>query len=213
MRPYLHKTPTVLKWLYPNRVWSIDTTEKIVYLTFDDGPHPEATSFALEELRKYEASATFFVVGNNVTKYPETFEQLLDAGHTIGNHTFNHLNGLRCSTQDYVDNANRCQEVIAHVPNVTNLFRPPYGRMSAGQARLLAGSYSIIMWDYLVGDFDLTQVPEKCTSRALHNLKGGSVVLFHDSRKSFNMMKEILPVYLESLYASGYRVEKLPNAS
>src|SRR5689334_10812552 len=172
---YFVKTPWWLKKLYPNRVWHIDTKEKAVYLTFDDGPHPEATPFVLDELKKYNALATFFCIGKNVNAYPGIYKRILDEGHTIGNHTQNHLNGWKTSNAVYMNDIAEAAKYID-----ADLFRPPYGRITSFQAKHLRSAMrgrdaKVVMWDVLSADFDTTITPEKCMENVILNTKHGSI--------------------------------------
>jgi peptidoglycan/xylan/chitin deacetylase (PgdA/CDA1 family) len=204
---YLSKTPRLVKNLLSNFTWQILTSEKVIFLTFDDGPIPEATPWVLEVLRGYNAKATFFCVGDNVRKYPEVFQQILSEGHAVGNHTFNHLKGWKTNTSDYLENVERCAEMVE-----SPLFRPPYGALKPSQARLLKSNYRIVMWDVLSGDFDPKISPEQCLQNVLDNIQPGSIVLFHDSLKAETRMRFALPRVLEKMHAEGWRFEKLSNS-
>ena len=203
---YLSKTPQLVKNLLSNFTWQIPTTEKVIFLTFDDGPIPEATPWVLEVLRGYNAKATFFCVGDNVRKHPEVFQQVLAEGHAVGNHTFNHLKGWKTNTSDYLENVERCAEMVE-----SPLFRPPYGALKPSQARLLKSNYRIVMWDVLSGDFDPKISPERCLQNVLDNIQPGSIVLFHDSLKAEPRMRFALPRVLEKMHGEGWRFEKLTN--
>ncbi|MES2430685.1 MAG: polysaccharide deacetylase family protein [Bacteroidota bacterium] len=205
---YLSKIPWFIKKVYPSCIWSMPLKEKkTIYLTFDDGPHPIATPFVLNELSKYNAKATFFCIGDNVTQFPEIYNSVLQAGHSIGNHTFNHLNGGKTKTVDYINNISKAGEVIN-----SKLFRPPYGRITAAQIRALKKKlpiYKIIMWNVLSGDFDTTISVEKCWRNVEENLSDGSIVVFHDSEKAFRNLEYVLPKVLENFSQKGYSFEKL----
>lgn len=185
-------------------MWHIPTSEKVIYLTFDDGPIPEATPWVLDTLRQYGAKATFFCVGDNVRKHPAIFQRILTEGHAVGNHTFNHLNGWKTDTSDYLDNVQRCGEMVS-----SPLFRPPYGSLKPSQTRMLKTRYRIVMWDVLSGDFDPKISPEKCLQNVLENIQQGSIVLFHDSVKAETRMRFALPNVLEKLTGEGWKFEKL----
>ena len=146
---YFIKTPQWLKWCFPKLTWDIPVKEKIIYLTFDDGPIPEITPWVLEQLARYEAKATFFVVGDNVRKHPAIFQRLSADGHRVGNHTFHHINGKHTDFEAYLNDVSACAELVE-----TSLFRPPYGRTTAPQRKALLADYQIIMWDVLSADFD-----------------------------------------------------------
>ena len=146
---YLATPPFWLKWLYPSLTWNKSRKEKTIYLTFDDGPIPIVTPFVLNTLKKFNAKATFFCIGDNVRKYPEIYNQVLQGGHSVGNHTFNHLKGWKTKNQIYLENVEQCRKLVD-----SRLFRPPYGRGTRSQYALLSSDYSIIMWDVLSCDFD-----------------------------------------------------------
>lgn len=210
LKAYLHNTPALVKWIYPHWVWDIKSANSI-YLTFDDGPHPEATPFVLEELAKYEAKATFFCVGDKVRQFPDIVDSIIYSGHSLGNHTYSHLNGKRSNFDDYIKNVDDCNSALgsyqsAHSPR---LFRPPYGKITSRQSQHLRSNYKIIMWDNLIGDFDLTLSVEQCLSVALSNIRSGSIVVFHDSQKALNTLKEVLPEYLKALYSMGLKSKAL----
>lgn len=154
--------------------------EKIIYLTFDDGPHPVATPFVLDTLKKYNAKATFFCIGKNVAQHPDIYKRILLEGHTTGNHTHNHLNGSKNSNEEYIANIKEAKKYID-----SNLFRPPYGRITGFQVKLLNRAFNIIMWDVLSADFDIHLSPEKCSRNVIKSAREGSIVVFHDSEKAF----------------------------
>ena len=208
MKLYWIKTNAVIKRLFSNYVWDIPNKDKKVFLTFDDGPTPEITEWTLAQLKKYKAKATFFCIGNNIQKHPEVFNTIIQEGHTLGNHTFNHLNGWETTTQEYIANVNQCNHQIqkATINNQQpTLFRPPYGKLKSSQARLLKKmGYKIIMWDVLSADFDQFITPEQCLYNVISNVKSGSIIVFHDSVKSFKKLEYALPRTLEYLKANGY---------
>ncbi|WP_158796994.1 polysaccharide deacetylase family protein [Pedobacter sp. L105] len=200
---YLVKSPLLLKWYYPFLTWNKSRHEKVVYLTFDDGPIPVVTDFVLNTLKDFNCKATFFCIGDNINKYPEIFNQVKADGHAIGNHTFNHLKGWKTDDNTYIDNFNQCQQLTG-----TQLFRPPYGRIKNSQIRQLKILYpalNIIMWDVLSGDFDLNLSPEKCYQNVIRNTENGSVIVFHDSLKAFDRLKFALPAALKFLINQGYQ--------
>jgi peptidoglycan/xylan/chitin deacetylase (PgdA/CDA1 family) len=202
---YLIKTPWWLKKLYPGLVWRIPERDKVLYLTFDDGPQPEATPFVLDELKKYDAKATFFCIGKNVQEYPLIYKRILLEGHRVGNHTFNHLNGWKTPDKDYLGNIRDAARVID-----SDLFRPPYGRVSHFQASLLRKeplNYKIIMWDVLSADFDRSLEAGQCARNVVRHGRPGSIVVFHDSEKAFDRLRGALPVVLEHFSGLGYRFE------
>ncbi len=201
---YLVKTPQVIQNLFPNFTWRIPTNEKVLYFTFDDGPIPEVTPWVLEQLKAFQAKATFFCVGENVVKHPEVFESVIEQGHAVGNHTFNHLNGWNTDNIPYYHNVRHCANLMKSV-----LFRPPYGRIKPKQAQFLQRHYRIVMWEVLSGDFDPAVSAEQCAENVIKNAKPGSIIVFHDSLKAKNKLEYALPAVLEHFSKEGYRFEKL----
>lgn len=201
---YLVKTPQFIQHLFPNFTWRIPTEEKILYLTFDDGPIPEVTPWVLDQLAQYDAHATFFCVGDNIRKHPEVFQEVVAAGHAVGNHTFHHLNGWISENIPYFHDIRHCANLVNTV-----LFRPPYGRLKPKQSQFLLRHYRIIMWDVLSGDFDSRLTPQQCFENVADNAGPGSIVVFHDSRKAEQRLVHALPRVLEHFHALGYRFECL----
>ncbi len=209
MHQYFIKTPWLVKQFFSSYIWSLPPIENAVYLTFDDGPHPSITPFVLDELKKYNALATFFCIGKNVVSFPEVYERILREDHGIGNHTHNHLNGWKVTTEAYVENAT---EAAKHIQS--NLFRPPYGRIKRSQAKKIAstlsgGDVKIIMWDVLSADFDRTISPQQCLNNVLNNVTAGSIIVCHDSEKAFPNLKYVLPIVLEQLSKRGMVFKKI----
>ena len=209
---YWIKTNRLIKRIFSNYVWDIPTAEKKVYLTFDDGPTPEITAWVLNQLKAFDAKATFFCIGDNIRKHPEIFNLILLNGHNIGNHTFNHYNGWKIKTPEYIENVQLCKEAIIEnskfkIQN-SNLFRPPYGKIKNAQAKaLLTSGYKIIMWDILSADFDTAITPEKCLENVLKNIAPGSIIVFHDSAKAFRNLEYTLPRTLQFLKDNQYQCE------
>ncbi len=202
---YFVKTPWWLKKLYPECVWQMPGQSKKIYLTFDDGPHPVATPFVLEQLKKYNAKATFFCIGKNIDEYPFLYEEILDDGHMVGNHTYNHLNGWKTDDATYIENI-----VLAKKRIDSNLFRPPYGRATKFQLRLLKQQGMLpVMWTVLSGDFDTGLSREKCLINVVKNTMEGSIVIFHDSAKAFERLEYVLPRVMEHFSAKGFQFEKI----
>lgn len=206
---FFHKTPGIIKKLHPNRTWSIPTHEKVIFLTFDDGPIPGLTDFILETLEQYQAKATFFCVGDNLGKHRDVAQRTIDQGHLLGNHTFNHLNGWKTDDRHYIDNVNKCQETITALGQSVKLFRPPYGRIKRSQATDLRQDYRIIMWDALSGDFSARIRRDVCLKKTIKATSKGSIVLFHDNIKAATNLKYTLPRYLDHFSAAGYSFETL----
>ncbi|SEO43946.1 Peptidoglycan/xylan/chitin deacetylase, PgdA/CDA1 family [Mucilaginibacter gossypiicola] len=204
---YLVKTPWLLKKLYPQLIWDINSTDRCIYLTFDDGPIPIVTPAVLNILKQYNAKATFFCIGDNVRKHPDIFELVKADGHAIGNHTFNHLKGWKTDTQTYLDNFLQADKLLD-----TPLFRPPYGRIKRSQASALKAAkpdLNIFMWDVLSGDFDMALKPEDCLNGVLKHTEPGSMVVFHDSIKAFKRLEYVLPRALEVWSKEGYSFKSL----
>jgi len=206
----LHKIPVWFQRLLPNYTWSINTNEKEIYLTFDDGPIPEVTEWVLSVLTNFEIKATFFVVGENVFSYPEIFAKIFKEGHSIGNHTYHHLKGWGVSTQAYLDDVNKCSGIIKkHSGSLPTLFRPPYGRIKPAQTKLLSNEYELIMWEALTIDYDRSLDKIKCLQNSINATHSGSIVVFHDSVKAKKNLKYVLPKYIEHFIKLGYTFKKL----
>src|ERR1700744_6736370 len=199
---YLTKSPWLLKKLYPKLTWHIKPAGSSIFLTFDDGPIPIVTPFVLKILKEHCAKATFFCIGDNVSKHPDVFEQVKKEGHAIGNHTYNHLEGWKTEDNIYVENTLKTDKLL-HTP----FFRPPYGRIKRSQVNLLQKAkpeMQFIMWDVLSGDFDINLDPEKCLQNVLKHTKPGSIVVFHDSLKAFPRLEFVLPRAMEAWKTKGY---------
>jgi len=198
------RPPFLLRKLLRKLTWIIPQKEKIIYLTFDDGPIPEVTPFVLDLLTKYKAKATFFCVGNNVRKNPEVYTNVKEAGHSIGNHTYNHTNGFKTSVELYLDDVAEAEKFIQ-----TGLFRPPHGRIKLKALRNLRLRFKIIMWDALSGDYSALFTGEQVAANVINNTRPGSIIVFHDSLKAFDRLKIALPKVLEHFTIQGYRFEAI----
>lgn len=226
------KIPTLVKRMFSNYIWSIPTTSKIIYLTFDDGPTPGITNCTLDILKQYNAKATFFCIGNNIEKHPDIFQNIINSGHAIGNHTHNHIKGWKTKTKDYLKNIFEAQNVInsqiktyhtersrsveleTQNPELktlnSELFRPPYGQIKPKQGKQLIGlGYKIIMWDVLSFDWDATVSPEDCLNNVISKTTIGSIIVFHDSVKASKNMQYALPKFLEHFSKKGYSFESI----
>ena len=201
---YLVKTPGFIQDLFPNFIWKVPTREKVIYLTFDDGPIPEVTPWVLDQLAQYNAKGTFFCVGENVQKNQDVFQEVINQGHSVGNHTYNHLNGWGSDNIPYFHNIRHCALLVN-----SSLFRPPYGRLMPKQAQFLQRHYRIIMWDVLSGDFDINISKEQCLQNVINKAKPGSIIVFHDSLKAQAKLKYVLPKVLEYYHQQGFRFEAL----
>ena len=213
MKFHWTKTNFLIKKIFRNYVWDIPNAENKIYLTFDDGPTPEITEWVLEQLKIDQVKATFFCIGKNIANNPDLFSKIITEGHSIGNHTYNHLNGWNTSNEEYLENITLCQFQILNVKsNICNLqsgiFRPPYGKIKKAQSKKLRRlGYKIIMWDVLSADFDQNISPEKCLENVLLNVKSGSVIVFHDSVKAFRNLEYSLPKSLEILKNRGFKFD------
>ncbi len=199
---YFIKMPGFFMWLYPGCLWSVETQKKELYLTFDDGPHPEITPFVLHELKKFNAKATFFCIGKNVAAHPGVYKRILEEGHSTGNHTYNHLNAWKVKDEQFLQDVADAVNVID-----SRMFRPPYGKITRFQIKELAKPrfrLKPVMWDVISGDFDNTIKPSKCLDNVLLNCRPGSIVVFHDSEKAFQNLQYALPLTLEYFFNQGY---------
>ena len=207
--------PGFVKWIYRKRIWEGPAKSKAVYLTFDDGPIPEVTPWVLEQLNTYNAKATFFCIGDNVQKHPEIFRQIIAEGHSIGNHTHNHLNGWKTSAPEYLLNTLKAQHIIEKnlpekIPAKNPLFRPPYGKMSCKQGKQLRQrGFKLVMWSIISMDYNAGLSAEKCTNNVLKHACPGSIIVFHDSLKAQKNLMQVLPQVLEVLRGKGYEFRAL----
>ncbi len=225
---YLKKISTLGKFLYPSLLWNLPKTGNTLYLTFDDGPIPEVTPLVLALLKEYRAKATFFCIGENIVKHPEIFEQILAEGHNIGNHSYNHLNGWKTPISTYIENVKKAEKSIFEksqsrdrnqdyrtkskekIKKNLKLFRPPYGKITPKQIKTLQGQgFKIVMWEVISGDFDVNISPENCLNNVLKNSKPGSIVVFHDSIKASEKLKEVLPKVLEYYHQEGFEFKAI----
>jgi peptidoglycan-N-acetylglucosamine deacetylase len=204
MHQYFIKTPWVVKKLFSSYTWDMPADENNLYLSFDDGPHPEITAWVLDELKKYNATGTFFCIGKNVALYPEVYNRILAEGHVVGNHTYDHLNGWKTKTNAYVENVQQAALKIE-----SNLFRPPYGKITSKQAKeimaLLGERSKIVMWDVLSADFDSKISAEQCADNVIKNASAGSIIVFHDSDKAQKNLVYTLPRVLEHFSRKGFQ--------
>lgn len=214
---YFVTSPRWLKWMYSNLIWEmpVEKGKKFLYLTFDDGPHPIATPFVLDQLNRYNAKATFFCIGRNVADHSEVYAQVLAEGNTVGNHTYNHLNGWKVKDQQYIDDITEAASLID-----SKLFRPPYGRITRFQAKVLTDKTSnnqqrfhVVMWSVLAGDWDKNITGEKCYENVVLNAKPGSIIVFHDSAKALDRLQYALPKVLAYYAQQGYTFKALSEAA
>ena len=209
---YFSKTPEWIIKVFPGITWRIPEEKPTIYLTFDDGPHPKATDFVLNQLNKYGANASFFLIGKNVEKYPETARLILEENHCIGNHTYNHVNGWNTPLDVYMNEVGKGKEVIENHLGISPLwFRPPYGKLTFGQMKAVKEKHTIAMMDILCGDFDVTKTGEFCSKNILKNYRNGSIIVYHDSEKAFARMTESLPDILRFCQEKGIECKALPT--
>lgn len=199
------RLPGFITALFKDAVWRLNETERVVYLTFDDGPIPDVTPWVIELLEKENIKATFFCVGENVKKYPEVYDQILSKDHSVGNHTFNHWQGLKKNKREYCENI----ELAARYVD-SDLFRPPHGWLRRAQYRHLKKQYRIIMWDVISCDYDVRVNPEKVFQNVIEFVRPGSIITFHDSVKAQRNLQEALPRVIRWLKEQGYRFEAIP---
>lgn len=204
---YFAKTPEAVKPFTAGLVWNFSRTEKSIYLTFDDGPTPGVTESVLEILAEYNARATFFCLGGNVKAHPELYLSICSSGHSVGNHTWNHMNGWKFGNFSYYRNIQECSELVH-----SKLFRPPYGRITIPQVRALRKRYSIIMWDVISGDWKQDLSHEKCLLNVISNGREGSIVVFHDSLKAEKNLLFALPRTLRHYADKGYSFKAIPQS-
>lgn len=204
---YPVRTPGIFQLLFSQCIWRIPGEGKEVFLTFDDGPHPEVTGFVLDQLKKFGAKATFFCVGDNVRKYPEMYKRILQEGHGVGNHGYRHLNGWQTSTSDYINDAGMAAQWIQ-----TDFFRPPYGRVRFSQIKALKKQfrYQVVMWNLLSGDFDEGLSPARCAAQVIERMQCRDIMVFHDSEKARKRLEYALPKVLEEISRRGWVCNALP---
>ncbi|EPR72822.1 Polysaccharide deacetylase [Winogradskyella psychrotolerans RS-3] len=219
------KTPDFVKTVFPNFIWNINTKSKELYLTFDDGPTPEVTDWVLSTLNDYNAKATFFCIGNNIEKYPEIFQTIINEGHAIGNHTYNHLKGWKYKAKDYLDDVEKTQDLINskfqkyHTERSQSacdnnsslkLFRPPYGKFKSKQSKQLQElGYKIVLWDVLPYDWDNSVTEGTCLNNVTSTAEEGSIIVFHDSIKAARNLKYVLPKVLEYYSKRGFEFKSI----
>ena len=201
---YFVKTPKIVSLIYKSLIWEIPEKEKVIYLTFDDGPEKNLTPEVLKILDNYKAKATFFCVGENSIKNPEIILQIIKAGHAIGNHSYSHLKGYRTNTEEFINDIKKCSEILN-----TKLFRPPYGRITRNQIKKLKEDYKIIMWSVIPGDFDNKVSKELLLKRSIKYTKRGTIIVFHDNIKTKEKVLHALPRFLEYFINKGYKFERI----
>lgn len=204
---YFFKTPDIIQKLFPRITWKMEDSERVVYLTFDDGPIPEVTPFVLDVLRDNGAEASFFCVGENAYKHNEIYKLILENGHTVGNHTYNHLSSWSVSGQEYTENCEKASMYIS-----SSWFRPPYGKLTPlTYSTLLKMHYKICMWDILTGDFDTTKNSNSILENCKKYVSNGSILVLHDNVKTFKTLETLLPQLCHFLGSEGYKMRALPK--
>lgn len=194
----MHRSPKLLHKIFPARIWGISVSDKSLFLTFDDGPNPKITPWVLDFMKEQQICATFFCVGENVEKYPELYQRILDEGHRTGNHTMKHLNGMKTEKNRYLQSISDAEKIVR-----SNLFRPPYGRLNKRMDKRLSEKFKIIMWTWLSKDYDRTTPVEKIID-ASNKIKPGDILVFHDNEKTQDRLKELLPPIILRLKSEGY---------
>lgn len=200
----LFKTPRFFRWIFPKKTWGFSRSENAVYLTFDDGPDPDATPFVLDLLKERNIKATFFCVGENVLKHPELFKRMTDEGHTVGNHTMCHENGLKTDFGTYIASVDQAATLID-----SKFFRPPYGRITGRQTKALSKRYKLIMWSWLSYDYDANVPVTKILTNAAKQIKGGDILVLHDNKKSVARLQVLLPEIVNIIEKKGLVFKKI----
>ncbi len=198
------KIPKIVEAYYPDLIWRMPNNEKKIYLTFDDGPTPYITKFVLDQLKQYDAHATFFCLGKNVKNHPVIYKRIVREGHSVGNHTYDHKNGWQTKNYDYFKNVMKGSRYID-----TDLFRPPYGRIKKAQIRRIKDRYRIVMWDVLSEDYNQKITSDQCWNKVMNQTKNGSIIVFHDSRKASKHLKIVLPRVLEEFSNQGFKFDSI----
>jgi peptidoglycan/xylan/chitin deacetylase (PgdA/CDA1 family) len=201
---YLVRAPFLVTKLLRKTIWRKDSSDNKIYLTFDDGPIPVVTPYVLDLLKDNKVKATFFCVGHNVKNNPEIYNRIIAEGHSVGNHTYSHLNGWKTNRKKYLENVEECSTLVK-----SNLFRPPYGKLKPSQLSELNKNYSVIMWDVLSGDYDFKTGKRKCYANVISKVRNGSIIVFHDSLKSRINLEYVLPRFIAYAKGEGFKFEKL----
>ena len=194
------KTPSLTKYLFPSLVWKKNTDQKKIWITFDDGPDEKVTPYLINVLEKFNIKATFFVIGNQAKKHPELVKLIINNGHKIGNHSFSHLNGFSTNNNQYLEDVEQAKKYID-----SDIFRPPFGKITPFQIKNLKKDFKIIMWDIMSWDFKENIYPNKIYKNVIDNVENGSIILFHNNLKSYNNLKNSLEIILEKLKDKGYQ--------
>ena len=198
------KPPKIIRLFYPNLTWKKQTNSKKIWLTFDDGPDPDVTPWLLSCLKNERVKATFFLIGRDMEKFPEIVKLIENEGHVIGNHSYSHKNGWITNNNDYLEDVMRCQKLMPE----NKLYRPPYGKLSFNQINTLKKQYKLILWDVLSMDFNTPSI-SKIKKNVLNNVENGSIIVFHNNKKSFNVLKESLKNIIRELQKKGFQFSNL----
>ena len=201
---YLKHVPNILKPLAKDLVFDLPNTTNSIFLTFDDGPHPEITPWVMDQLEAFDARGTFFLIGNNVERYPALLGSILERGHAIGNHSYSHISGWKTDDHLYLENVDECRTYVD-----SHLFRPPYGEISRSQSSRLTHDYRIIMWSLLSADFDANYSADQCVDFATRRVRSGSIIVFHDSEKAWPRLEKCLPRCLTYYAEKGFRMDPI----
>ncbi len=200
---FKYRIPSFIQKLFLSYTWKVNTADKLLFLSFDDGPHPEITPWVMSQLAKYEAKASFFCVADNVRKFPAVYNQILAEGHAVGNHTYHHKNGWHIAVSPYLEDVALAEKYIQ-----SQLFRPPYGKIKSTQAKHLLNQYAIVMWSHLSGDYD-PKLDINKSLQAMKTVANGSIVVFHDSEKAWQNLEKLLPELLHYYHSKGFKIMAL----
>lgn len=200
------RLPQIITRCFPGALWRLPVNSNNVVLTFDDGPIPEITPWVLDLLKELEVKACFFCVGENVKRYPQLYQRILDEGHQTGNHTFNHLQGVKTANEVYFSNIDKAAGYIK-----SDLFRPPHGLIRRSQLSAISEYYQVVMWDILSGDYKPELSPEEVVGNVLGFIRPGTIITFHDSIKAETNLKYALPIVIKKIKEEGYQFGLLPK--
>ncbi|MCH7409164.1 polysaccharide deacetylase family protein [Belliella sp. DSM 111904] len=206
----IHHVPSIIPRLFKGFTWNKSRDVNKIYLTFDDGPVPGVTDYVLDMLKSFEMKATFFMVGDNIRKYPQLAQRVLNEGHAVGNHTFHHLNGFKTKDELYLADIQKCHEIISSILGIdVRCFRPPYGRLKKSQYEKIKSEMELVMWDVLSGDYDKDQSSDTCLVKTKKYTRNGSVIVFHDQPKAFPILQQVLGPYLEFVKQNHFQTDTL----
>ena len=194
------KTPKIIQYLFPSIIWRKENLQNNIWLTFDDGPSPETTPFILKKLKEEKIKATFFLIGKQIERYPELFKKIIDNGHVIANHSYSHQNGWKSNLSNYLNDIEKCQRLMPE----NKLFRPPYGKLSPLKIWCLKKNYKLILWDIFTWDFHLNSKPKEIKENVLKHTRSGSIIVFHNNKKSLKNLKLILKETITELKEKGF---------